>query len=95
MVWVTVQHCLDVIAIQDEKVFHELEVGKVVVGLVMEEFQVLFVHHGLHRLGNGGDTLECLCSGEGGREGREERGREEREREGGGRREGEGGRDIM
>ena len=90
MVWVTVQHCLNVIAIQDEKVFHELEVGKVVVGLVMEEFQVLFVHHGLHRLGNGGDTLECLCSGGGG-----ERRKEERERERGGRREGEGRRDIM
>ena len=90
MVWVTVQHCLDVIAIQDEKVFHELEVGKVVVGLVMEEFQVLFVHHCLHRLGNGGDTLECLCSWGGG-----ERRKEERERERGGRREGEGRRDIM
>ena len=54
--------------------------------LVMQELQVLFVHHRLDRLGNGARVLERLCSrGRGG----EKRGREERrgggeERRGGG-----------
>lgn len=60
LVWVAFQICLNVIAVHYEKVFHKLEVGKVVVGLVVEKFQVLFAYNSLHWLWNGGGNLECL-----------------------------------
>ena len=63
LLWVTLQNCPDVAAVHDEKVLHKLKVSKIVVGLVVQEFQVLFVHNTLHGLGNGGRCLQCLCEG--------------------------------
>ena len=63
LLWVTLQNCPDVAAVHDEKVLHKLKVSKIVVGLVVQEFQVLFVHNTLHGLGDGGRCLQCLCEG--------------------------------
>ena len=51
------------IAIHDEEALHKLEVGKVVVRLVVQEFQVLLVHNTLHGLGNVGGIMKCFCEG--------------------------------
>ena len=61
LLWVTLQYCLDVVAVHDEKVLHELKVSKVVVRLVVQELQILLVHNTLHGLGNSGRSLKCLC----------------------------------
>ena len=51
------------VGIHYKEILHELKVCKIVVELVVEEFQVLFVYNGLHRLGNGRGSLKSLCDG--------------------------------
>ena len=54
----------DVVAVDNQKVFHKLEVCKAVVGLVVKELQVLLADNGFHWERNCSGALEGTFSGE-------------------------------